>query len=96
MGSIIISRGECLHASLAWTDEDGNPIDITGRDFAVFDAAPAFTAEFSITDAAAGRVDVTVADTSMLLPGRTNRFRLSMTLPGGCSDTTPPIWIEVQ
>jgi len=96
MQSIIINRGECLHSTLSWTDENGAPIDITGRTFQLFDAQPEFTAQFTVTDAAAGQVEMRVADTSSLGLGRVNRFRVSMSLDGGCVDTTPLIWIEVQ
>lgn len=96
MDSIIINKGECLHVTLDWDNEDGTPINITGRTFTVFEAAPLFTAVFTVTDAVNGKVEMQVTDTSMLNLGRSNRFRISMSVDGGCVDTTPPIWIDVK
>ena len=96
MDSIIINKGECLNVTLDWDNEDGTPINITGRIFAVLESAPLFTAVFTITDAVNGKVQMKVEDTSMLGLGRVNRFRISMADGSGCLDTTPPIWIDVQ
>lgn len=94
--SIVINRGECLDIDLLWTDENGDPIDITGRTFAVVDAHPEFTAAFTTTDATGGAVSMHADDTSNLRLGRVNSFRISMSLPDSCLDTTPPIWITVE
>ena len=97
--AIEINRGEGVRAEVRWTNEDGTPIDITGRELTISDAYPtALTGgTLTATDATDGRAELVIpaALAPTLGGGRTNWVRLAMSLPGGEPDTTPPIWIAV-
>lgn len=97
--AIEINRGEGVRAEVRWTNEDGTPIDLTGRTLSIIEAYPASLADGTLeaTDAVDGRAELVIP--AALAPtmggGRSNWVRLAMSLPGGEIDTTPPIWIAV-
>lgn len=97
--AIEINRGEGVRAEVRWTNEDGTPIDITGRELSISDAYPAalLSGTLTATEAQDGRAELVIpaALAPTLGGGRTNWVRLAMSLPGGERDTTPPIWIAV-
>ena len=99
METIEVNRYECVAAQLRWTNEDGTPIDLSGRSLAVIEASPkALTqAVVTITDAANGEAELFISKelARALGVGRVNWLRLAMTLGDTCLDTTPHIWIQV-
>lgn len=40
MSAIEVSRGECLRVQGTWTNDDGTPIDLTGRTLSIAEAYP--------------------------------------------------------
>lgn len=97
--AIEVTRGECLRAQGTWTDEDGAPIDLTGRTLSIAEAYPRAleAGTVTVTDAAAGEFEVFVPAETMAAAGRgrVNWLRLEMELPGGCPDTSERFWVEV-
>lgn len=98
MSAIEVNKGECVHVQGTWTDDAG-PIDLTGRTLSIVEAyPPALTGgTVTLTDAVAGEFEVRIDNpiAAQLRSGRVNWIRLAMTLPNGCPDTTPQIWITV-
>jgi hypothetical protein len=91
-----LNKGSCLNIQLAWKDENGVAIDITGRTFAITESSVPLVAAFAIVNAVGGLSSMSIADTSPFRVGRTNWFRIGMLLAGGCTDTTPQIEVDVQ
>lgn len=100
MSSIEVNKGECLRAEITWSNDDGTPIDITGRTLSIVEAYPTALAGGTVTatDAVAGKAELFITAEIMADAGsgRVNWLRLGMQLPGGCMDTTPRIGVEVQ
>lgn len=100
MSAIEITRGECLRVQGTWTNEDGSPIDLTGRTLSISEAYPGdlMAGTVTVTDAAAGEFEIFVSAETMTKAGmgRTNWLRIAMELPGGCPDTSERFWVEVK
>ena len=94
-----VSRGECLRGHLKWTDENGDPIDLTGRVLRIAEAYPRALegGTVTVTDASAGEFEIFIPEAVMASAGRgrVNWLRLEMELPGGCPDTSERFWVEV-
>ena len=99
METIEVNRYECVSAEIRWTNEDGTPIDLTGRTLSVIEASPAALTQavVTITDAANGEAELFIGreHARALGVGRVNWIRLAMSLGSTCLDTTPTIWIQV-
>ncbi len=99
MSVITINRGECLKAAGIWEDDAG-PVDLTGKTLALADLShPEMSAGvIAATNAAAGEFSVTfpVAVTDALPAGQGAYFRITLTSPDGCVDSTPRIWINIE
>ena len=97
---ITINRFECLSASCTWTDENGDPVDLTGKTITVVDYSPAVLGDMAatVTDAANGvfTLKLDEDDAAQLPSGMNSWFRLSLNTPGGCDDSTPRIGINVE
>lgn len=100
MSAIEIARGECLRVQGTWTNEDGSPIDLTGRTLSISEAYPRAleSGTVTVTDGAAGEFEIFVDAETMAKAGmgRTNWLRIAMELPGGCPDTSERFWVEVK
>lgn len=100
MSAIEITRGECLRVQGTWTNEDGSPIDLTGRVLSISEAYPPalMAGTVTVTDAEQGKFELFVDAETMTKAGmgRTNWLRLAMELPGGCPDTSERFWVEVK
>lgn len=100
MADIQINRYECLEAQMTWTDDDGQPLDLTGKTISIIDASPRSLKQgtVTVTDALAGISELFIGrDLSATMGlGRSNWIRLCIGEDGNsCIDTTPQIWIEV-
>ena len=99
MNAIEVNRGECLRVQGTWTDEDGTPIDLTGRTLGIAEAHPRAleAGTVTVTNAAAGEFDIFISEETMAAAssGRTSWLRLKMQAPGGCPDTSERFWVEV-
>lgn len=97
---ITVNRFECLKAQCTWTDENGDPIDLTGKTITLVDYSPAelVGVTVDITDAANGvfEIEASQAIVDGLQIGLLSYFRLSLNTPGGCPDSTPRIGINVE
>lgn len=99
MSAMEVSRGECLRAQGVWTDEEGTPIDLTGRVLRIAEAYPKAldAGAVTVTDALQGEFEVFIPADVMSAAGRgrVNWLRIEMELPGGCPDTSERFWVEV-
>jgi len=97
---ILTTYGSCLDIDFDFFDADGEPQDISGDDFGILSASSAAfrQAEFTKTDAANGKLHMFLSaeNARQLGMGNVSWFRLRRTLPDGCEDNTPPIWINVR
>lgn len=93
-----INKGEGVYAELLWDDE-GGPINLTGRTLSIVEAHPAGLVDgrIEVVDPLAGKgwliIDPPVSH--LLRPGRTNWVRVGLLLSNGRWDTSPKIWIDV-
>lgn len=100
MSTLVISKGEGIHAEIHWRNEDGTPIDITGRALGISEAFPPELEAGTVTlvDAVAGvgllEIHAELAD--CMRHGRASWIRLYAQLPDACRDVTPKIWVDVQ
>lgn len=94
---IKVNRFECLARQIEWNDQ-GGPIDFTGRTLSIVEAYPAALKEGTLTATETpGRARLFIAGEHMAKAGagRVNWLRLGHGFPGGCMDTTPRIYVEV-
>lgn len=98
METIYIDRDEPLTAALKWTDEDGNPLDLTGRSIEIIEAVPEvlYTATVTVTNAATGDASVSFGTGISQQLGRTSYMRFALTGVGTCIDTSPRLYVEVR
>lgn len=98
MDTAEVNRYECIIAEVNWTDEDGAPIDLTGRTLSIIESSPRslMDATVTITDAIAGQSELFISKelSRTMGVGRVNWIRISMSVGGSCIDTTPLIWIS--
>ena len=100
MDTITVNKFECVSAQGRWADENGSPIDITGRTMSIIEARPAElkAGTVTITNAENGEFEILIPSSiaAKMGVGRVNWIRLAMSMGANCLDTTPMIWIDVQ
>jgi hypothetical protein len=95
-----VNKGEAFSRVLNYTDEAGDPRDITGATLEVSEAYPSSIVAdmtLAITDGAGGvaTVSMTSAQMANLGEGRVNWFRIKTTFASGAVDVTPKIWLQI-
>jgi hypothetical protein len=91
--TITLQRGTDLVLTGTLEDEEGDPINLTGYT-AALDQHPALGATISITDAAAGEVEIVAQYATAWTTGRIMHLRVKVSLAG--RDTAfPKAWVEV-
>lgn len=100
MQDILANKYECIEVEIEWTDETDKAIDLDGRVPVILDAMPPILkqASFLISSAAEGKTRLFVSSdiASKLGNGRANWIRLGVRVFGGCLDSLPPLWINIQ
>lgn len=100
MTTITINKGEGILLELEWTNDDGTPIDLTGRTLGIEDAYPKalLAGTVSILDPllGTGSLDVPPEIAAVMRAGRSSWVRLYMDLAGESRDTSSKIWIDVE
>ncbi|GHA15071.1 hypothetical protein GCM10007989_07280 [Devosia pacifica] len=95
-----INYGETVDLLFTYTDENGDPVDLSSATPAIFSSSPDVIkadTEITVADAAAGKVRFLLDRTSALSlrKGRNNRFRLQVIFGADSDDVTPDIYLQV-
>ena len=92
--TITLQRGSDLELTGVIEDEEGYPIDLTGRTVPLRQHA-ALGAVVTVTDAAAGEISITAQYADAWPAGRIMHFRLTDTIDG--KDTSyPQVWVQIE
>ncbi len=101
--TLIVQRGECLRASIDYTNEDGTELNL--EDFLITcpnasHAALQEGVELTYVDASKGTANIYVPSTVMdtLPAGRSSWLRLAVTPDeeGACSSISMKLWVDIQ
>lgn len=95
-----INYGETINLSLVYTDDAGNPIDLSSASVAVYSSRPDIIKNagiLTITDAQNGEVSFLLERDAavQLRRGLNNRFRIQAIFGPQSDDITPDIYIQV-
>lgn len=93
------TKGSCITFDALWQDEAG-PIDLSGNVLSIAEASPKLLQQADIEtaeDPTSGNTRVTINSviSAGLYYGRSNWLRIARTLPDGCVETSPIIWIAI-
>lgn len=97
--AIRTTYGSCIHCEVAFTDENGQPEDISDDTFGIAASSGAAFENAALTkiDPMNGRLGffLSADDARKLLHGKVNWFRLSRLFPDGCRVNSEPVWVSV-
>lgn len=96
--TLIINKGSCADLLVVFEDDSG-AIDLTGFTVTVTDCVPASLQGITctVTNPLAGEVEMLISETvAQTLRLGDNWFRLSMTSPDHCTETTNRIRLLVE
>lgn len=93
--------GSCIRLEYVFSDENGDPEDVSNDTFEIRDATPASLAddfEITLTNPASGEIELFLdtAGAKKMSLGRVNKFRLCRIKADGCEDNANILWIEVE
>lgn len=96
MSAIEINKGECLSFDGTWPVEGG----LHGKTISVVESYPKdlMATQVTVLDPDAGTFRAFAGSelSAAMRAGQVNWIRLGLSENGGCMDTTPRIWINVQ
>lgn len=97
MTEFTINRGSDLRATMTFADAAGAPVDLTGYTVAIYEPHPAIADHLTaqITDAAAGKVTLTMQWADAMPTGRIMHFRVRVTA-GEDDVSTQRFWVVVE
>lgn len=93
--TITIYRGSDIRHKAVVMDSAQNPIDLTGYDVRLFEASPELGATLTVTDAAAGEIEVSAQWQDAWKTGRFMSYRIQISLDGR-ETAWPQVWIQVR
>ena len=96
-----VNRGSDKTALLAWTDEAGLPLNMSGRSIEVFEASDPLAGSISVqwTNAALGEAELRFVWFDACATGLSQSFRIRHFIAGTPAldrDSSPAIWVDVQ
>lgn len=95
-----INYGETIDLQFTYTDDNGDPVDLSTATVQVFSSTPSVIkdeATVTVTDAANGVVRLLLdRDSALSLRrGRNNKFRMQAIFSADSDDVTPDIYLQV-
>ena len=93
--TVTIFRGSDIAHKAIITDAQQNPINLTGYTVRLFEASPELGAVLTVTDAAAGEVEVSAQWQDTWKTGRFMSYRIQISL-NGRDDAWPEVWIQIR
>lgn len=94
-----VNKGETLDLNLAYTDSNGDPLDLSSATVEIAESYPTTLADnltLTVTNAAGGIVRCVLDAADNDLPvGRLSWFRVRTVFGAADEDVTPKIWIQI-